>query len=318
MVRLRNIRRGERNRKKRWKIKNSNKKFFKNPYQAGKDILDPRCNIKLSVDKEALDKHKASSISDRFKDCPLPPLEDLPEPPSILKEFDNSKFKFSDFMQIVNSRRNGSSPGINMIPYRVYKKCPQICSYLFNVCRLCLKNSFVPTHWRIATEVYIPKVKPNPNNIKDFRPISLLNVEGKLFFSLVSKRLEHHIISNNKLINSSIQKGCMEKIPGCWEHMSMVWNQLKSSKTNKSDLSAIWLDIANAYGSVPHQLIFLALRRYGVPELWIKLVMNYYKGLWSICQSDTSPSSWHHHFRGIFIGCTASIILFFISYECGN
>ena len=38
--------------------------------------------------------------------------------------------------------------------------------------------------------------------------------------------------------------------------------------------------------------------------------MNYYKGLWSISQSSSAPSSWHHHLRGIFIGCTTSIILF--------
>ena len=32
---------------------------------------------------------------------------------------------FSDFMHIVNSHRNTSTPGVNAIPYRVYKKCPQ-------------------------------------------------------------------------------------------------------------------------------------------------------------------------------------------------
>ena len=51
---------------------------------------------------------------------------------------------------------------------------------------------------------------PDPNNIKDFRPISLLNVAGKLFFSILPKQLEKHIYSN-KLINSSIQKGSMKK-----------------------------------------------------------------------------------------------------------
>ena len=105
----------------------------------------------------------------------------------------------------------------------------------------------------------------------------------------------------------------MERVPGCWEHMSVVWNELKSSKKENLDLSAIWLDIANAYGSVPHQLIFFALRRYGVPENTISLIEKYYSGLWSASLSDSAPSSWHLHQRGIFIGCTASIILFLSS-----
>ena len=79
-----------------------------------------------------------------------------------------------------------------------------------------------------------------------------MNVEGKLFFSLVSQRFVSHIIKNNKFVNASIQKGCMEKIPDCWEHMSMVWDSLKSAKHDETSLSAIWLDVANAYGSVPH------------------------------------------------------------------
>ena len=78
MEKLRNIRRGERNRKKRWKIKNANKSFFRNPYIAGKSILDPKCNIKLNVAKDTLDKHKASSINDPLHNIPLPPLDDLP------------------------------------------------------------------------------------------------------------------------------------------------------------------------------------------------------------------------------------------------
>ena len=54
--------------------------FFKN-------ILDPKCNIKLTVDKGTLDKHKASSVADPLHNIPLPPLKDLPEQPNILKGF---------------------------------------------------------------------------------------------------------------------------------------------------------------------------------------------------------------------------------------
>ena len=71
----------------------------------------------------------------------------------------------------------------------------------------------------------------------------------------------------------------MEKVPGCWDHMSVVWDKLKSRKTEKSNIAAIWLDIANAYRSVPHQLLFFTLRRYGIPEHWASLFIKYYEGL---------------------------------------
>ena len=67
----------------------------------------------------------------------------------------------------------------------------------------------------------------------------------------------------------------MEKIPGCWEHMSVVWDELKSRKTAKGNIAAIWLHIANAYGPVPHQLLFFALRRYGIPEHLVSLFKYY-------------------------------------------
>ena len=159
-------------------------------------------------------------------------------------------------------------------------------------------------------EHYIPKTRPPcPSNVKDVCPIALLNVEGKLFFSLISKRLVNHIITNNNL-NISVQKGCVDKVPGCWEHMSMVWSALKEARSTKSSLANIWLDIANAYGSIPHRLLFFALERYGVDPHSISLIKIYYSGIYSRSFSQSAPSSSHQHFKGIFAGCTLSIILF--------
>ena len=90
----------------------------------------------------------------------------------------------------------------------------------------------------------------------------------------------------------------------------MVWHALKEARTHKSTLATIWLDIANAYGSIPHKLIIFALRRYGVSPQWIRLVENYYKGIFSKSFSESATSAWHRHHRGIFAGCTVSIILF--------
>ena len=137
--------------------------------------------------------------------------------------------------------------------------------------------------------------------------------EGKLFFSLVSNCLEAHLIYNNKFIDNSIQKGCMEKIPGCWAHLSMVWHALKEARAKKFSLAVIWLDIANACGSIPHKLIALALHRYGVSPQWIRIIETFYEGIFSKSFSKSTTGAWHRHQQGIFAGCTLSIILFLAS-----
>ena len=85
---------------------------------------------------------------------------------------------------------------------------------------------------------------------------------------------------DNNIIDTSCQKGSIQKMAGCWEHMSMVWEALKDARKRRKSLAVIWLDLANAYGSVPHQLIRFALQRYGVPEFWINFIFSYYGGLW--------------------------------------
>ena len=90
----------------------------------------------------------------------------------------------------------------------------------------------------------------------------------------------------------------MEKVPGCWEHLSMVQHALNKARMRKSTLATIWLDIANAYGSIPHKLIIFALRRYGVSPQWIRLVENYYKGIFSKSFSESATSAWHRTSTG--------------------
>ena len=71
----------------------------------------------------------------------------------------------------------------------------------------------------------------------------------------------------------------MDKVPGCWEHLPMVWHALKEARTQKSTLATTWLDFANGDGFILHKLIAFALHRYGVCPQWIRLVENYYKGI---------------------------------------
>ena len=293
-------------------MRNRARKAFKSdPFKAGKDVLYQRSSVQLSVSQEELDAYRSEILCDRVRNDPLPPLEGLPDPPSIKVKFDASHLCEKKFNCLLQSRRNGSSPGPNCIPYKVYKKCPPLASYLFQTMVKVKQSGKVPINWRLAFEVFIPKVdNPDSSSIGDFRGISLLNVEGKLFFSMISERLVDHIIRKNHLVDTSVQKGCMEGIPGCWEHIATVWDAIQQAQHRNVSLASVWLDIASAYLSIPHQLIFLALRRYGVSHSWISLIKSYYDGLWSKSCSLEVQSSWQQHQRGTFTGCTLSIILF--------
>ena len=95
----------------------------------------------------------------------------------------------------------------------------------------------------------------------------------------------------------------------------MVWSALKDARKSKSSVAVLWLDLANAYGSVPHKLIEFALKRYQVPDDWIDLILAYYDGLWGRTTASGISSDWARYERGIFAGCTISVILFVAAFN---
>ena len=310
-TKLRKLRRAEKKLKNKCSFTKSARNFYSNPYKTGKEILNPSSTTRLTFDKEALDASRQKTLSDQLASIPLDSLEGLPPPPKITSSLSGGPFTWPEFQALLKTRRNSSAPGLNSIPYKVYKCCELLARYLLNILRCVLNTQDIPVQWRCDKIIFIPKV-PNPSgtDLKEYRELALGNVEGKLFFSLVSNRLTRHIVDKYKCVNTSVQKGCMKGIPGCWEHMASVWEALTDAKLNKKNIATVWLDLANAYGTIPHQLILFALERYQVHDKLFNIVRNYYAGLWSKSFVQTAPSSWHQHQRGIFTGCTVSIILF--------
>ena len=141
------LRKTEKTRKRHWLVKRANNEFNANPYKAGKNLLDPKCYCSLKVDQETLDQHKSSNLIENNYDIPLGNLEGLPPEPLLLKKFNKSCFSFDDFFEILSSRRNAAAPGLNGIPYKVYKKCPKISKFLFKIFQTCFKRCEIPIQW---------------------------------------------------------------------------------------------------------------------------------------------------------------------------
>lgn len=106
--------------------------------------------------------------------------------------------------------------------------------------------------------------------------ISNMNVEGKIFFSIVAQRMTTYL-KQNSLIDMSVQKAGIPGFSGCIEHTSMIWHQIQSAKREGRDLHVSFLDLANAFGSVPHFFIWTAFDFFHVPKNITNLVRNYFQ-----------------------------------------
>ncbi|KAK0147793.1 Chloride channel protein 2 [Merluccius polli] len=111
---------------------------------------------------------------------------------------------------------------------------------------------------------FIPK-EENSTEIKQFRTISLLNVEGKIFFGILARRLTTFMLDNDYM-DTSVQKGGVPWVPGCLEHTSVISKMIEDAKRNHGDLTVLWLNLTNAYGTIPHKLVETTLKTYHVPE----------------------------------------------------
>ncbi|GFR76084.1 reverse transcriptase [Elysia marginata] len=58
----------------------------------------------------------------------------------------------------------------------------------------------------------------------------------------------------------------------------MIWEAIQRAMSEKLNLDVVWLDLASAYGSVPHEMIQLAFRMYHVPEDIQVILGDYFSG----------------------------------------
>ena len=92
--------------------------------------------------------------------------------------------------------------------------------------------------------------------------------------------------------------------------MHSLWEALKEAKKKQRSIVVSWLDLANAYGSVRHNLIQFALNWYHVPVSIQRIVFNYYEKLSAKVVTREWQTKPFLYDIGLFQGCVLSTILF--------
>ncbi len=311
--RLGKLRRAENIRTRRKKKERARTSFYKDPFRFMKALFTKEKSGSLKVSKKELEDHLKKTHTDRqrFEQRVIPP--DMPPISQPEHQLDDSPPRWSEVEKTVRKARAASAPGPNGVPYRLYKNAPEVLRFLWRQMKVVWKKQTIPKTWRRAGGVLIPKEK-DASNLNQFRQINLLNVEGKIFFSIVAQRITTYLKQNN-LIDTSIQKAGIPGFSGCLEHTSMIWHQIQTAKKEGRDLHVLFLDLANAFGSVPHSLLWTAFEFFQVPMTITNLVGNYFKDLQFCITTTEYSTSWQSLEVGIMAGCTISPLAFTMAME---
>lgn len=197
------------------------------------------------------------------------------EPPTIM--LNTSEPTWKEVQDVVKKAQAASAPGLSGIPYKVYKNCPKLLQWLWKLLWRIWKKGTVPQSWKRAEGRFVPK-KEASANISQFRTISLLRVECKIFFSVLAKRMTTYMIENG-YVNTSIQKGGIPRFTGCLERTGVLSQMMHEARSKKGNLTVVWLDMAIAYGSIPHDLIRTAMKHYHIQDHIKGLISSYLGGI---------------------------------------
>ncbi|XP_031418446.1 uncharacterized protein LOC105897391 [Clupea harengus] len=288
---IRVLRRAEWHRRRRRERALKRAAFIANPFKFTKDLLGQKRSGKLASSQEDIDQHLKQTYSDPAREQELGECNNLIEPPEPEVQFDPSELQLKEVREVVRKARASSAPGPSGTSYKVYKNCPKLLLRLWKILQVFWRRGRIPEQWRVAEGVWIPK-EENSTQLDQFRIISLLCVEAKVFFSAVSKRLCTYL-AKNTYIDTSVQKGGIPGMSGCLEHTGVVTQLIREARENKGNLSVLWLDLANAFGSIPHKLVQLTLRKHHVPSRCRDLIADYYSNFRMRVSSGAITSSWH-------------------------
>ena len=311
--RLKALSKAERLRRKRKGRAKQLQKFYEDPFAFTKALFNPVKSGELKATRDELQNHLRNTYSDNMRNLPLPPMEALVRPTSPGENFDTHPPRLSEVERFVKKARAGSSPGPNGVPYKVFKYCTRMRRLLWRLLRVLWRNNVVPKEWSKAEGVYIPKEK-NAERIETFRPISLLNIDGKIMMGILAGRLSKYLLVNG-FIDTAVQKAGVPGFSGCVEHSAMIWHTIQEAKRRKMDLSVLWLDLANAYGSLPHSMIWFTLDFFYIPDKLSEFLKCYFQDFKMRFSTKEFTTAYQPLEVGIPMGCAISPILFVMAIE---
>uniref|UniRef100_A0A8C5LLZ2 Reverse transcriptase domain-containing protein n=1 Tax=Leptobrachium leishanense TaxID=445787 RepID=A0A8C5LLZ2_9ANUR len=220
-------------------------------------------------------------------------------------------FTAGELAVVLKLMKAGKSPGPDGLPVEYYKHFAQDLSprmlSVFN--SVGADASFHP-HTIEATIAVIPKPGKDGSECKNYRPISLLNADAKIFAKLLAERLKPFL---PKLVRPD-QVGF---IPGreARDATARAIGAVAYAKQTGEGVILLSMDAEKAFDRVSWPFLFQVLRRMGLPDIFLDQVQALYTNPSARIRVNGVLSAPIPIYNGTRQGCPLSPLLFALYLE---
>ena len=236
-----------------------------------------------SVEPSMMSQEKADKSNEFFATIGTKIQEELGHQPDEatnenleenLGNFQFAEENLTNVEKLINNIKIDVATGEDNIGAKLIKDSKStIAPLLTKIINKCYKLNIFPECMKKAVIIPIHK-KENPDEISNYRPISILPILSKIFERLAVDQLVEYLEKNNLI---SPNQHAYRKLHSTVTCLSEVINHVYTLLENKKHTAIASLDLSKAFDSINHKLILKKLRNLGLkPEavLYIKSYLN--------------------------------------------
>jgi len=204
---------------------------------------------------------------------------------------------------------NNKSPGSDGLTAEFYKFFwVEIRETLHNVFKESTEGGSLSPSQRMGIITLLPKQGKDSKFLKNWRPITLLNIDYKIYTHVIKNRLRNVI----PIIISNHQTG-FQKGKSTTDNLILMYLVLEYYERNPHEEGyLVQIDFEKAFDSVEHRFLFGVLKKIGIGNKLIQMIKVAFSGCASMILVNGHLSEPVYLCRGLHQGSPLSPILFIL------
>ena len=164
-----------------------------------------------------------------------------------------------------------------------------------------LESGEVPESWKEARTIMIPKVR-NPE-VKELRPISLINISYKIFMKIMRERIDNHLRENEeeKEEQTGFTKG--KRIE---DNLFILQYCIRKTYEQRKQLYVAAIDFKKAYDYIKRDQLIQVMMDYKIDSKIIECITGIYSNDKTRIRVNNEKEIDVNITNGIRQGCTGS------------